>query len=162
MVIYRDSQNKAVKFPLTLDPPINGTATIQQAAWLSDKDPTDYGLTGPHEIVRPEFNEATQKLVKQPSGDFEAVDLTAQELDDRKPKVVTMRQARLALLSQKLLSNVDAVIASFPSPQKEAAQIEWEFASTVERNSDLVAMLSQSLSLTDEQMDALFQAASEL
>ena len=115
-----------------------------------------------HERVRPAFDPDSQKLEKLVSGEYSVVTLSQEELDDRKPKVVTMRQARLALLSKGLLYNVDAVIASFPSPQKEAAQVEWEFASTVERNSDLVAMLSQSLSLTDEQMDALFQAASEL
>lgn len=70
-----------------------------------------------------------------------------------------MRQARLALLSAGLLSNVDAAIAALASPQKEAAQIEWEYATTVERASPLIGQLAPALSLTEAQMDQLFIAA---
>lgn len=78
------------------------------------------------------------------------------------PKSVTMRQARLALLGAEKLAAVDAAIASLPIPQKEAAQIEWEYASEIQRGSALIAQLAPALDLTETQMDDLFIAASGL
>lgn len=75
---------------------------------------------------------------------------------------ITMRQARLALLGADLLAGVDAAIASLPSPQKEAAQIEWEYAATVERNSPWVQNLAVALSLSSSQLDSLFEEAARL
>lgn len=78
------------------------------------------------------------------------------------PSSVTMRQARLALLGAGLLAGVDAAIAALPSPTKEAAAIEWEYALTVERNSALVATLAGALNLGASALDDLFTAASAL
>ena len=78
------------------------------------------------------------------------------------PQSVTMRQARLALLAASKLAAVDLAIASLPSPQKEAAQIEWEYAATVERTSPLIEQLAPALGLTEAEMDALFASAAEL
>lgn len=78
------------------------------------------------------------------------------------PNSVTMRQARLALLGAGLLAGVDAAIAALPSPTKEAASIEWEYAATVERNSALVTTLAGALALDDTTLDALFVAAAAL
>ena len=78
------------------------------------------------------------------------------------PAAVTMRQARLALLGAGKLAGVTAAINALPSPQKEAAQIEWEYSQTVERNRGFVLLLSAALGLTDAQMDALFVNAAGL
>lgn len=78
------------------------------------------------------------------------------------PEVVTMRQARLALLGAGLLSSVNAAIASLPSPQKEAAEVEWEYAAVVHRNSGLVPAMAQALGMTEQQIDELFITASAL
>ena len=76
---------------------------------------------------------------------------------------VTMRQARLALLRAGLLDNVDAAIAAIPDEtQRRAAQIEWEYASIVERNSALIQQLTPALGLTEAQMDELFATAAGL
>ena len=75
------------------------------------------------------------------------------------PQTVTMRQARLALLAAGKLSAVDAAIASLPSPQKEAAQIEWEFPSVVERDRPLVQTLGPALGLSESELDQLFITA---
>lgn len=72
------------------------------------------------------------------------------------PTVVTMRQARLALLEQGLLAQVEVALASLPSPDKEKAQIEWEYATVVRRDSTLVQQLSSALNFTEEQLDTLF------
>lgn len=78
------------------------------------------------------------------------------------PQVVTMRQARLALLGAGLLDDVDAAINSLPSPQKEAARIEWEYATEVRRASGLVPMMGAALGLDDAALDALFIEAAAL
>jgi len=69
----------------------------------------------------------------------------------QKPQSVTMRQARLALYDSNLLDQVSAAIANDPR-----AQIEWEYATTVERNSQLVQTLATGLGLTEQQLDELF------
>lgn len=78
------------------------------------------------------------------------------------PKAVTMRQARLALLNIGKLSDVATAIAGLPSPQKEAAEIEWEFSSTIERKRPLVQTLGPLLGLSEAQLDDLFITASKL
>lgn len=75
------------------------------------------------------------------------------------PQVVTMRQARLALLSAGKLSAVSAAIDSLPEPSRSVAQIEWEYSQEVRRDSDLVILLSRQLGLDGEQIDALFFSA---
>ena len=78
------------------------------------------------------------------------------------PQQVTMRQARLALLSAGLLDDVEAAIAALPSPQKEAAKIEWEYSQEVQRHNGFVSVLSPLLGMTDEQLDDLFVQGAKL
>ena len=78
------------------------------------------------------------------------------------PSAVTMRQARLTLLGAGLLDDVDAAIDGLPSPQKEAARIEWEYAAEVQRSSGLVPMMGVALGLDDAALDALFIGAAVL
>mgnify|MGYP001196921678 CR=1 FL=1 len=79
------------------------------------------------------------------------------------PQSVTMRQARLALLGAGLLDDVAAAIAAIPDPvQRKAAEIEWEYAQTVDRNSPFTQQLAAGLNLTAEQLDALFTQAAGL
>ena len=78
------------------------------------------------------------------------------------PSSVTMRQARLALLGAGLLAGIDAAINGLPSPQKEAARIEWEYAAEVQRSSGLVPMMGAALGLDDAALDALFIEAAAL
>jgi hypothetical protein len=79
------------------------------------------------------------------------------------PKVaVTMRQARLALLGAGLLDDVSAAINALPSPQKEAAQIEWEYSQEVQRHNGFVSQLAPILGLSEAQLDSLFATAKNL
>lgn len=78
------------------------------------------------------------------------------------PRQVTMRQARLALLSAGKLAAVTAAIATLPSPTKEAVEIEWEYSQTVERERPFVAMLGAALDLDDRKLDDLFILANTL
>lgn len=79
------------------------------------------------------------------------------------PQSVTMRQARLALMGASLLDDVYAAIAAIPDPvQRKAAEIEWEYAQTVDRNSPFTQQLAAGLNLTAEQLDQLFTTAATL
>ena len=73
------------------------------------------------------------------------------------PQAVTMRQARLALLSAGLLNQVNTLLAN-----DQAALINWEFATHVYRNDPLVIALRDTMEMTDAQIDNLFIAASKL
>ena len=75
------------------------------------------------------------------------------------PEVVTMRQARLALLGAGLLAQVNTAVANMPGAEGDAARIEWEYAQEVRRDSPLVAALSEILGLTDEALDNLYRTA---
>ena len=68
------------------------------------------------------------------------------------PSVISMRQARLALLQSGLLSQVDTAIAAM----SDADRIDWQFAQTVERTHPLVATMTAQLNLTTKQLDDLF------
>ena len=74
------------------------------------------------------------------------------------PSIVSMRQARLALLQAGLLSTVNAAI----SAGGDADKIEWEYAADVDRNSPLVHNMKAGLNLTDADLDSLFTLASSL
>lgn len=74
------------------------------------------------------------------------------------PSRLTMRQTRLALLNAGLLDQVMASISQMP----QASQIEWEFASSVDRDNPLVASLAAALQLTTQQLDNLFIEGSKL
>ena len=78
------------------------------------------------------------------------------------PSSVTMRQARLTLLGAGLLDDIDVAINSLPSPQKEAARIEWEYSQEVQRHNGFVSVLVPILGLTEAQTDALFITAAGL
>ncbi len=78
------------------------------------------------------------------------------------PQVVTMRQARLALLQIGKLADVETAIESLPSPQKEAAKIEWEYSTEVRLDSDLVKQLAPGLGLDDAALETLFTQAATL
>jgi hypothetical protein len=74
------------------------------------------------------------------------------------PSVISMRQARLQLLVQNLLDDVDFAILAM----SQAAQIEWEYATEVRRDNPLVLALQTALSMTDSDMDLFFELAAKI
>lgn len=78
------------------------------------------------------------------------------------PAVVTMRQARLALLAAGHLDAVEHAFDSMPADVRRAAQIEWEYAGHVERASAFTQQMAAMLNLDEAALDALFLAASQL
>jgi predicted component of type VI protein secretion system len=89
-------------------------------------------------------------------------DIPEPERPDPIPQSVTMRQARLALLQQGLLDQVDTVIDSLDEPERSAAKIEWEYSQTVERDRPLIQALAPGLGLTEDDLDNLFKLAATL
>lgn len=73
------------------------------------------------------------------------------------PKTITLRQARLYLLSIELLDDLENIIN-----QNRAYQIEWEYANQIERESPLVKILGQTLNLDDTAIDNMFMEASKI
>ena len=73
------------------------------------------------------------------------------------PQQVTMRQARLELLKRALLGDVEAVITA----AGREAQIQWEYASVVERSNPVIAIIQQQ-GMTDAEIDDLFREAAKL
>ena len=88
----------------------------------------------------------------------------AGEMTARRAKlVVTMRQARRALLDAGLLDQVDAAIAAIAdATERRQAEIDWEYATTVERLWPWVQTLGAALGLSAEDLDALFELAATL
>ena len=91
--------------------------------------------------------------------DFEPPEWDAPQV----PDTVTMRQGRLALLAAGYLDSVTAAIDSIPDPeQKQAAKIEWEYATVIDRNSVLTKTIQHVIGMTDGEVDALFIKAATL
>ena len=89
--------------------------------------------------------------------------LTPEELKARVPTIVTMRQARLALLQAGLLSQIEAAIAGIEEAgQRQAVQIEWAYAAEVNREHPWVQSLATALDLSEGQLDDLFTLAATL
>ena len=85
----------------------------------------------------------------------------ADELTARRAKVsVSMRQARLAMLQAGLLDQVDAAIAGIAEEsQRRQAEINWEYATTVERLDGWVRQIGVGLGLSEAGLDGLFERA---
>lgn len=76
-------------------------------------------------------------------------------VDTSQIEEVTMRQARLALNDAGLLAQVETAIAASDA----AAQIEWEYATTLKMDHPLTQAISTQLGLTQDQVIDLFIAA---
>lgn len=71
---------------------------------------------------------------------------------------LTARQARLVLLQNGLLDDVEAAVAA----ADRAAQLEWEYATEIKRDWPTLVAMAAALGMTDAQLDALFTAGAAL
>ena len=139
---------------------IESGTVVNVIVWDGSADlPADAFLANQHLVAIPEgVNVAVGAAYRD--GEFEQPVPPARE--ESPITVVTMRQARLALLTAGKLSAVTAAIAALPSPHKEAAQIEWEYAATVDRSSDFVQTMAAALQLDEKALNELFEQAAML
>jgi hypothetical protein len=73
-----------------------------------------------------------------------------------------MRQARLALLNAGKLALVDTAIENMTSPQREKAQIYWEYSTQVSRYGPMTIAIGSAVGLTSAEIDSLFIEAALL
>jgi len=73
------------------------------------------------------------------------------------PKILTPRQARLALLAVGLLDEVDTLLAG-----NKAMQIWWEYSLDIQRNHEHIVTMGGALGLTETQLDDLFIEGAKL
>ena len=76
-----------------------------------------------------------------------------------------MKQLRLILLDLGLTgAQVEAQISAMPgtATTREAARIEWEYATSYQRDHQLVAMLGAALGMTSDQIDTAWVGAATL
>ena len=135
------------------EPPTTGTKTFTQKEVIFEPTPDYDPFT---QKVEQTYTETDTQCING----WNVLDMTTQEQADylvfwRDNIKSTMRQARLALKQQGLLATVQSNIDALP----EESQIEWEYASYVERSSPLVASLGAALGLTETQLDDLFKLA---
>jgi len=144
--VRKDNPN--VSFPV--DPPASTLAEYSVYPLYHDSQTAfDIVERGPIELRTGEYWQT-----------YDGRDKTPEEI--RRTMVVSMRQARLALLAQNYLSLVEDAIELIPEPDKSKVQIEWEYASIVERTSEWVSIMQPALGLDDEAMDDLFEFAATL
>ena len=109
------------------------------------------GITGSNPEYSSDYTTVTITLPDTPE-----VQQWAVEQGYLVPESITPRQARLVLLSFGLLHQIEDAIAAIEDPaQRKAAQIEWEFASSVSRNHPLVQAFADQLGWDSEQIDQL-------
>ena len=105
------------------------------------------------------------------TGEVTEIDLTPEEIAVLPPPAppflpaITARQLRLALLGLGLTgAQVEAQIAAMPGTpaDREAAMIEWEYATTYQRDHPLVVALGAALGLTTAQIDDAWKEAATI
>lgn len=102
------------------------------------------------------MNEVRQPEPEEMAEEPEAPQQPTEPAEPVIPSVVTMAQAKLALLYAGLYEQVEQALADLPEPQKTAALIEWNHRQTLEREHPLVAQVAAALGLTEQQLDDLF------
>lgn len=129
----------------------------------SSEDLAAIGLYAPSEADPiPEGKISTGQTVERVEGVVKYVHTLEDAPPPAVPAVVSMRQVRLALLGAGLLSQVDTAIDDMDEPDKSAARIEWEYATELRRDHPLIAGLAAELELSEQQVDDLFIAASQI
>lgn len=134
--------------------------------WLADLSTAEQEVLGWYVIVdnMPTLD-SDEEATAQPlvfNGSSITQNYTVSDIVVPVPTEVTMRQARLALLSQGHLTNAENALNGLSEPDRSAALIEWEYALSVDRNSTLVQTMITLLGLTTQEADDLFTLAASL
>lgn len=109
------------------------------------------------DVTQPEWCSKTGELVSVSDTQVTVTPTYASE-PDVAPPIVSMRQARLALLAIEKLDDVAAAV----SASDRQTQITWEFATEVHRDHPFIAALAAAVGLSEADIDNLFRAASKL
>lgn len=132
-------------------------------------------LTGEYMLQDPLIETVTPELVP-PAGGIEVPhppahgravwDFDAETWQEPAPVLptITARQCRLMLLNVGITpAMVEAEIAAIEDAgDRERARVEWEYASTYERDHPLIDQMAEAFELPAPQVDALWIAAADL
>ena len=138
----------------------------EKAKWI-EKEPFNGKEQPKHWIEIEDFIEIAKLKSNQPNSYsvwnedtkswIEDIELKKEYEKSLMPKTITLRQAKLYLFSIELLDDIENIVS-----QNRAYQIEWEYANEVYRQSPLITLVKEAISLTDVQIDDMFIAASKL
>ena len=79
------------------------------------------------------------------------------------PSIITARQLRLQLVLNGFdLNTIDLIIDSLPEPNKSIAKVSWEYATTFEREHQMLELIAQQLGITETELDTIFINAEKL
>jgi hypothetical protein len=123
---------------------------------LPEEDRAAYSVCMAEPAVVPEGHRVV-------SSDYERVDgvvrqTVVTEAHNPVPSFVSPRQMRLALIAYALDDDVDAYVATLP----KEAQVEWEYATEVRRDNQLINAAASALGMNQAQADDLFRLAASL
>ena len=160
LAVYRTHAEIRSAWPKTLFPSVMPEETIASLGLLLVLPTPLPGFDPALQIAE----EAAPALIDgQWTQQWTVRDLPPEERKARVPTVVSMRQARLALLQAGLLDQMETAIAAIEDPdQRQAVQIEWEYAAEVSRAHPWVQSLAATLELDETGMDGLFTLAATL
>ncbi len=121
-------------------------------------------LTAPNFVHGPDFSLTAENHTEQayPVDGWYWFDTLDEAMQALSKSAVTgsisMRQARLRLLSLGVYDQVNTAIRSM----SQAAQIEWEYATAVQRENPLVLAMTQLLGWSADDLDAYLAEAANL
>ena len=79
------------------------------------------------------------------------------------PSIITARQLRLQLVLNGFnLNAIDLIIDSLAEPNKSIAKVSWEYATTFEREHQMLELIAQQLGITETELDTIFINAEKL
>lgn len=79
------------------------------------------------------------------------------------PSIITARQLRLQLVLNGFnLNTIDLIIDSLPEPNKSIARVSWEYATTFEREHQMLSLIAQQLGIIETELDTIFINAEKL
>jgi len=79
------------------------------------------------------------------------------------PSIITARQLRLQLVLNGFnLNTIDLIIDSLPEPNKSIAKVSWEYATTFEREHQMLGLIAQQIGITETELDTIFINAEKL
>lgn len=137
---------------------------------MTDDDIAFVGVLPVTQAAKPEFDSLVEKVIELVpvliNGEWTQQWQVVEMNDEEKiaayrasvPQVITIRQAKLALLQAGLFDDVEGAIAQ----ATRTVQIEWESATEFRRDWPALLAMQPALGLTDEQIDDLFRLAATL
>lgn len=105
----------------------------------------------------------TFDLLSIPNGTpYETIEIKEEQELIEVPQEVQLWRIRTILKSMSFEESIETVLNNLVEPTKTAALCIWNYGTSVERNSQTVALLQTALQLTSEQVDDMFIEANNI